>query len=217
MNQIIILLKKNKNIVPIYIIYILLYIMYIYYSLRVINTNIYYYLTLDKYIMYIFHGFFFLLINFNLINNIIKNELIVRINREKLLQLLMNIGILYSAIFTIIPNCLAILLLNFKGIKEKLKIIFYTTMIMIAYCALLYSVIMLFYLKFQIKSIIISNLINLLPIFSNLFFSSDFFNQYTLVTSNYSNTSSILIALLTLLILNVIITILEFKNFDYII
>ena len=73
MNYTEMLLKKNKNIILILTIYLLLYIILIKYTIVVDKENLYYNLTLNKYILYIFHGFFFILINYIIINNIMIN------------------------------------------------------------------------------------------------------------------------------------------------
>ena len=52
MNYIVMLLRKNKNIIPIIGRNKSLYIVLIFYMLNIDSNNIYYILTLDKYIFY---------------------------------------------------------------------------------------------------------------------------------------------------------------------
>ena len=128
MNYIIMLLRKNKNIISIIVMYILLYIILIFYMLNIDSNNIYYILTLDKYILYIFHGFFFVLTNYIIINNALKKEAVVRIGRKNCVFVLLNTGILYSMLFSLISNSVLIFILGIKSIQIDITNVLYTVL-----------------------------------------------------------------------------------------
>lgn len=216
MNYNLMLLRKNEKIIPLLIIYLFLYTIIIRYTININsnNINIYYSLTLDKHILYIFYGFFFILINVVIINNVMDNEFIVRMERKKLLFSLINIGILYSLNFALLSNVLLLIVLKMYNKFWNYEIILYTVVFMTLYGVFLYSIIAIFYLKYRIKSIILVNMVNLLPV---TIFSNTQINSYLIVDRLYSNISLVLIILAILFIMNFIVAYFIFEKCDLII
>ncbi len=217
MNYIVMLLRKNKNIIPIIGMYISLYIVLIFYMLNIDSNNIYYILTLDKYIFYIFHGFFFILTNYTIINNALKKEAVVRIGRNNCAFILLNTGIFYSVFFSLISNSILLFILNIEGIQIELTKALYTILYMTLYCTLLYSIITIIYIKKQIVSIIIANIINILPIIVNIVFSNLLIYKFINIDIYYSNIYSSFIVISILIIINSTVSYIEFRKCDYII
>lgn len=210
-------LKKNKSIVWILIIYFMLIMIVEKYMIERVSDNIYYYLTINQYILYIFHGFSYIFINYIIINNNIKNEICIKKNRQDFFLDILNIGIIYSFIISILVNSLIYIFLSIKGIYiEKINII-YTVIIMSSYFIMLYSIIMLFYTKRQIKSLILANIINLIPTFLKLIIYNDSICNCIIVNCSYNNIYQVLTLYAIIIVINLSISYIRFCKCDLII
>lgn len=201
---------KNKKAIYAILIYSLCYIFFLDFIKKNFNTDLYYKSTLENNFFFLFHGFFYIIIDCTLFKEIIKKEIIVRYNRTNFILSIMIQFIIYSILVSISINFISVLFFD----DIKFINIYYTIIIMLTYCILISFEILAFYgTTKNIKvSFSIVNVINIFPIATRFFVNS--FEEF-LINENYNNIGSNMSIMLFMIVLYGIISIYKFNTIDF--